>query len=62
MSQCVIRGAFSEDTVRVYQAYRPEIANPALDAGTFVPPFSMGRNDVDQTLVQLDDVSLWIWA
>jgi hypothetical protein len=43
MLQCVIRAAFSPDTVRVYQAYRPEIAEAALEAGTFVPPFSMGR-------------------
>jgi hypothetical protein len=43
MLQRVIRAAFSENTVRVYQAYRPEIAKPALDAGTFVPPFSMNR-------------------
>src|SRR5258705_5657751 len=43
MLQCVIRAAFSPDTVRVYQAYRLEIAKAALEAGTFVPPFSMGR-------------------
>ena len=43
MFQRLIRAAFSEKTVRVYQAYRLEIAKPALDAGTFVPPFSMGR-------------------
>jgi hypothetical protein len=43
MFQRVIRAAFSADTVRVYQAYRPEIADAALRAGTFVPPFSMGR-------------------
>ena len=43
MSQCVIRAAFSPDTVRVYQAYCPDIADAALEAGTFVPPFSMGR-------------------
>jgi hypothetical protein len=43
MFQCVIRAAFSTETVRVYQAYRPEIAQAALQAGTFVPPFSMGR-------------------
>src|SRR5215469_3517534 len=43
MFDCVIRAALSEDTVRVYQAYRPEIANAALEAGTFVPPFSMSR-------------------
>jgi hypothetical protein len=43
MFDCVIRAALSENTVRVYQAYRPEIANAALKAGTFVPPFSMSR-------------------
>ncbi len=43
MPQYVIRAAFSQRTVRVYQAYRPEIAMPALAAGRFVPPFSMGR-------------------
>jgi len=43
MPQYVIRAAFSENTVRVYQAYRAEIAMPALAAGRFVPPFSMGR-------------------
>jgi hypothetical protein len=39
----VIRAAYSDRTVRVYQAYPPEIALPALEAGQFVPPFSMGR-------------------
>jgi hypothetical protein len=43
MPQHVIRAAFSGSTVRVYQAYRPEIALPALAARGFVPPFSMGR-------------------
>jgi hypothetical protein len=43
MFDCVIRAALSENTVRVYQAFRPEIANAALEAGTFVPPFSMSR-------------------
>jgi hypothetical protein len=43
MFSYVIRAAFSQDTVRVYQAYRPEVAMPALAAGKFVPPFSMGR-------------------
>jgi Domain of unknown function (DUF4291) len=43
MSQHVIRATFSRDTVRVYQAYREEIAAAALAAGKFVPPFSMGR-------------------
>ena len=39
----VIRAAFTGRTVRVYQAYRPEIALPALNAGRFIPPFSMER-------------------
>jgi len=43
MPDCVIRASYSEHTVRVYQAYRPEIAKPALAAQRFVPPFKMGR-------------------
>jgi hypothetical protein len=43
MSSHVIRAAFSEETVRVYQAFRGDIAIPALKAGTFVAPFSMSR-------------------
>ena len=43
MSQHVIKAAFSDRTVRVYQAYRREIAEAALSAGTFVAPFSMTR-------------------
>lgn len=42
-SEHIIRAAHSDRTVRVYQAYRPEIALPALEAGRFVPPFSMSR-------------------
>ena len=41
--QHVICAKFTATTVRVYQAYRPEIAQAALDAGTFVSPFSMTR-------------------
>lgn len=41
--ECVVRAAYSDHTVRVYQAYRPEIALAALKAGRFVAPFSMGR-------------------
>ena len=43
MPEFVIRAAFTPHTVRVYQAYRPELALPALTAGKFVPPFSMNR-------------------
>ncbi|MGR6319153.1 DUF4291 domain-containing protein [Micromonospora soli] len=38
-----IRAAFTADTVTVYQAYGPEVADPALAAGRFVPPFSRDR-------------------
>src|SRR5690348_6428179 len=38
-----IRASFSADTVTVYQAYRAEIALPAVAAGRFVPPFSRER-------------------
>lgn len=42
-SEYAVRAAYSERSVRVYQAYRPGIALPALKAGQFVPPFSMRR-------------------
>lgn len=38
-----IRASFDDRTVRVYQAYAPEIAQPALAAGRFVPPFKQDR-------------------
>jgi hypothetical protein len=38
-----IRANYDRDTITVYQAYRPEIADAALAAGKFVPPFSLGR-------------------
>ncbi|MEV6889402.1 DUF4291 domain-containing protein [Kribbella sp. NPDC051137] len=37
------RALYDEGSVAVYQAYSPEIAEPALRAGTFVEPFGMGR-------------------
>lgn len=43
MPQHTIRAIFDEQTIRVYQAYRPEIALPALNTGRFVPPFKMER-------------------
>jgi hypothetical protein len=39
----LIRAAYNARTITVYQAYRPEIADPAVRAGTFVPPFSHDR-------------------
>lgn len=38
-----IRAHQSDTTVRVYQAYSPEIAEPALAKGTFVAPFKRER-------------------
>jgi hypothetical protein len=38
-----IRALFTVQTVTVYQAYRAEIALPAVAAGRFVPPFEPGR-------------------
>src|SRR5579862_4679915 len=38
-SEHVIRAVYTDRTIRVYQAYGPEIAMPALETGRFVPPF-----------------------
>jgi hypothetical protein len=38
-----VRACYSVDTIRVYQAYPPAIADAALGAGTFVPPFKRER-------------------
>jgi len=38
-----IRARHTDRTFTVYQAYSPDIAEQALAAGMFVPPFSRGR-------------------
>lgn len=38
-----IRADFDRDTIVIYQAYSPAIADAALKAGRFVPPFSFHR-------------------
>lgn len=38
-----IRADFDRTSIVVYQAYRPEIAAPAVENGGFVPPFSRTR-------------------
>ncbi len=38
-----IRAVYDADTITVYQAYDPHIAEPALAAQTFVPPFKRER-------------------
>ncbi|MDY3554268.1 DUF4291 domain-containing protein [Gemmata sp. JC717] len=38
-----IRADYDRDTIAIYQAYPPAIADAALAAGRFVPPFSFHR-------------------
>jgi len=38
-----IYAVFNDETIRVYQAFNPLIAGPAVEAQTFVPPFKMER-------------------
>jgi hypothetical protein len=38
-----VRADHDADSIVVYQAYRPEIAEAAVAAQRFVPPFSLGR-------------------
>ena len=38
-----IRANSDRDTITVYQANSPAIADAALNAGRFVPPFSLHR-------------------
>ena len=38
-----VRALYDGDTITVYQAYSSSIAEPALRAGRFVPPFSRTR-------------------
>lgn len=38
-----IRADFDAATITLYQAYAPAVAEPALAAQRFVPPFSFGR-------------------
>ena len=38
-----IRADFDRESLVVYQAYRKEIAEPAIESGRFVEPFSWGR-------------------
>ncbi|MEV6297769.1 DUF4291 domain-containing protein [Actinoplanes sp. NPDC051861] len=38
-----IRAVYDDETITVYQAYSPAIAEPAVRAGRFVPPFKRDR-------------------
>jgi hypothetical protein len=42
-AEYVIRAVHDRETITVYQAYNDAIADAALSAGRFVPPFSLGR-------------------
>jgi len=42
-AQREIRANYDRDTITIYQAYSPAIADAALAAGRFVPPFSYHR-------------------
>jgi len=39
----LIRAAYTDDTITVYQAYAPRIAEPAVRAGRFTAAFSRDR-------------------
>ncbi|MBD0403070.1 DUF4291 domain-containing protein [Flammeovirga sp. EKP202] len=43
MKEKEIRAVFDQETITVYQAYRPEIAIPAVKNQKFVPPFKLER-------------------
>jgi hypothetical protein len=43
MTEKTINAAYDERLITVYQAYSPEIADAAVAAGRFVPPFSRSR-------------------
>jgi len=43
MDERAIRALYDNDTITVYQAYRAEIARPAVENGRFMPPFSRNR-------------------
>ena len=38
-----VRATYTDDSITVYQAYPPQIADAALTAGTFVSPFKQDR-------------------
>ena len=38
-----VRARFDDQAITLYQAFRPDIADAAIQAGTFVAPFGMGR-------------------
>jgi len=43
MNEFEIRANYDDRSIVVYQAYRKEIALPAIQHQRFVPPFSLNR-------------------
>ena len=39
----LVRASYTAESITVYQAYGPQIADAAVGAGTFVPPFNRER-------------------
>ncbi|WP_425395632.1 DUF4291 domain-containing protein [Aeoliella sp.] len=55
-----IRADYDQDTIVVYQAFSPQIADAAVAAGRFVPPFSLGRMTwIKPSLLWLMERSNW---
>lgn len=49
-----IRAVFTDDTVRVYQAYNDTIADAVVAAQHFVDPLARGPNDMGEAECRLD--------
>src|SRR3569833_1765986 len=55
-----VRAHFDKDTIVVYQAYSPTIANRAVTRGTFVAPFSFDRMTwIQPTFLWMMERSNW---
>lgn len=59
MEQKEIRADYDDRHITVYQAYSPEIADAALPAGRFVPPFKPGQERVPAVRITRSGVD---WA
>lgn len=52
-----IRAVYTEDTIRVYQAFPEKIANQAIHLGTFGDSFNINRMTWIKPSFFMDDVS-----
>ena len=55
-----IRAVYTEDTIRVYQAYNKYIASEAVQNGTFGEKFKIDRMTWIKPSFFMDDVSMWL--